>query len=522
MQRIITLLLVLFLQPSFSNAMPKFSIEPLGQTIFSIPSNSFSSVNYRVTNNTKISRTLTFKHINGVIQNIISVGFCSSPFTLNPGKSCILSLLAFDTGNGASISSGGPVVCKTTSANDNSPSPFLCSQPASNQELVIHQPTLQPGTLSCWGANSKEQAGQSPAAQRIDYPTEISSLENDVIMTSSGRGHSCALTSTGGVKCWGENNKGQLGNNSPLSTTTSIPQQVSGLSSGVIQISTGGNFTCALLANGTVQCWGLNSRGQLGNGTTANATTPTMVRNLAGSVVKVAANDESTCVLLASGSVQCWGSNDSGQLGIPLVTAQSSLPVLVQELNGVAVNIISGNEYSCVLMNSGKVYCWGNNNYGQLGNSTALGGSSYKPLEVQGLTKAPIFIRSAGLSACAIMSDKTAQCWGNNQYGQLGNGDGSGTAQNPNPVVVGGGTPLTSIADLRCSEWSCCALLESRQAQCWGRNNVSQLANASANVSDAPNPDPIDLNTSAIGNPLTNILKFSNIGREFTFCSIVS
>lgn len=514
MQRIITFLLVLFLQPCFSNTIPKFSVEPLGQNVISIPNNSFLNINYKITNNTKITRTLTYKHINGVIQNILGVGLCNSPFTLHSGESCILNLIAFDLELGAATYRGGPVVCKTTSDNDDSPSPFLCSQPASNQEIIIQQPTPEPGRVLCWGSNDSAEAGQpSGNPNPVDYPRSVNNSSNmDFLSTSAGRSFSCALTSNGGVKCWGSNGSGQLGNNSS-STTTNIPQQVSGLSSGVLQITSGGGHACALLANGSVQCWGLNGNGQLGNGTTANATTPTMVQNLIGPVVKVSANNVSTCALLASGSVKCWGRNERGELGIPTSTTQSSLPVLVNGLSGVVANITNGQKGTCALMNSGKVNCWGDNQFGQLGNGT-IGGFSYLPVEVQGLTNTPVFLRSSGFSNCVIMSDKTAQCWGSNDKGQLGDGT---IVDSPTPVVVVG---LSNIADLRCSERACCALFEDGTAKCWGSNTRHQLANAT-NFPLGYSVNPVDLTTEGT-TPLMNILNLMNIGEKFTWCVIAS
>src|SRR5207237_3526833 len=147
---------------------------------------------------------------------------------------------------------------------------------------------------------------------------------------SAGSTHSCALLADGTAKCWGLNGSGQLGNNT--TTNASTPVVVSGLGAGtnVVAVSAGGNHTCALLGDGTAKCWGANAFGQLGNGTTTNSSTPVVVTGLAGAVA-LSAGENHTCALLAGGTAKCWGANAFGQVGNG-TTTHSSTPAVVTGL----------------------------------------------------------------------------------------------------------------------------------------------------------------------------------------------
>jgi alpha-tubulin suppressor-like RCC1 family protein len=269
---------------------------------------------------------------------------------------------------------------------------------------------------------------------------------------------SCALLSNGTVDCWGDNDQGQLGigtttgpDTCPGAPCSRTPVAVTGLT-GVTAISVGGGVgdgtACALLSNGTVDCWGNNQYGQLGNGTTASSSTPMAVTGLTG-VVAISASENFTCALLSNGTVDCWGLGPGttgpdqcmgccgGASGGAAVSIPCSMtPVAVSGLTRVTA-ISAGLGYACALLSGGTVECWGDNAYGELGNGTTT--SSSTPLAVTGL--AGVTAISVGDDmTCALLSNGTVNCWGLNQFGTT-SGPGSCTGPvpcSPMPVAVTG------------------------------------------------------------------------------------
>ena len=139
---------------------------------------------------------------------------------------------------------------------------------------------------------------------------------------AAGGGHTCALLSSGGVQCWGDNYFGQIGDGTGENRTT--PTALSTLTSGVTQIATGGGFTCALLSTGGIMCWGWNVSGQLGDGTTTDSSTPTSLSTLTAGVTQIGLGGAHSCAILSSGGVKCWGENSSNELGDGTTTNRST------------------------------------------------------------------------------------------------------------------------------------------------------------------------------------------------------
>jgi alpha-tubulin suppressor-like RCC1 family protein len=286
-----------------------------------------------------------------------------------------------------------------------------------------------------------------------------------VAAVAAGRSHTCALTVGGGVKCWGYNYYGQLGDGTTTQRTT--PVDVSGLTSGVDAIAAGGYHACAATAGGGVTCWGYNYYGQLGDGTTTDRNTPVDVSGLMSGVDAIAAGYSHTCALTVGGGVTCWGRNSYGQLGDG-TTTDRNMPVDVSGLTSGVAAIAAGELHTCALTVGGGVECWGHNSYGQLGDGTTTRRTT--PVAVSGLTSGVAAIAAGGSHTCALTVGGGVECWGRNEYGQLGDG---ATTQRSTPVDVSG---LTSgVAAIAAGELHTCALTVGGGVKCWGYDLYGQL-----------------------------------------------
>src|SRR5437867_3474448 len=263
---------------------------------------------------------------------------------------------------------------------------------------------------------------------------------------AAGGFHACMRLPDGTVQCWGRNYSGQLGNGDGNLTNSSVPVTARGLTTAT-SVVTGDAHTCALLGDGTVQCWGVGDSGQRGDGTFNNiSTVPVAVVGMGGAghltnAVAVAARGYHSCALLGDGTVRCWGRNADGQLGDGTVADPatgppgSSTPVQVSGITGAAA-VIAGGYHTCALFTDGTARCWGLNDDGQLGNGTTT--SSTTPVQAVGINDA-VAVNAGILHTCALLSNSTVKCWGavapGDGFGQLGNGSTTGSST---PVTVTG------------------------------------------------------------------------------------
>ncbi|MCE5197373.1 MAG: M6 family metalloprotease domain-containing protein [Armatimonadota bacterium] len=389
------------------------------------------------------------------------------------------------------------------------------------------------GTVWAWGDNSYGQLGDGTINQHSS-PTAVTGLSG-VVAVAAGAGYTVALKNDGTVWTWGFNNYGQLGDGT--TNNHSIPQQISGLSD-VIGIAAGNAHTLALKIDGTVVAWGLNSSGQLGNGTGINSHNPTVVPGLAG-VKSIIAGGNHTFAIMSDGTLWAWGSNLRGQLGdgttnyrynpalvtgfspVSAVAASDSHTIAIKDdgtvwdwgddtycqlgvrlnptyrttpyqVSGVsnAVAVAAGNStssaHSVVVERDGTVLVWGSNANGQLGNGVSP--KQLLPVKVPGISGVTsigygsylYYSRIYKMFTVASKNDGTALSWGDNYYGQLG--DGSRTARlSPLPIPN-----MTGVASVATGSMHGVATLNDGTVWAWGSGSYGQLGNGSSTSSNVP------------------------------------
>jgi alpha-tubulin suppressor-like RCC1 family protein len=385
---------------------------------------------------------------------------------------------------------------------------------------------LSGGTVQCTGDNSLGELGNG-TTNSSSTPVAVTGLTGAISVSGA-----CALLADGAVECWGDNTLGGLGNGAttgpdtccvdagPAEPCTSeacslTPVAVTGLA-GATAISAGQDFACALLSGGTVECWGDGQYGELGNGSTTGpdnctdgpcATTPAAVNGLTG-VTAISVGQYSACAVVSGGTVQCWGDNQYGELGDGADTGPqtccvgvspygpgcggtfpcSSTPVAVTGLTGVTA-ISVGVLSACAVLSGGTVQCWGDNQWGELGSTTgpdkcADGPCATTPVAVAGLNEATAVSVGNGF-ACALLSGGSVRCWGKGQYGELGNGSTTGPDSCADgscwstPGVVSGLTRATAIS---AGGDSACALLSDGAVECWGDDSFGELGNGATST----------------------------------------
>ena len=362
------------------------------------------------------------------------------------------------------------------------------------------------GSARGWGSNFDGQIGDG-TTNEADAPVAVGGL-SDVTAIAAGAEHGLALLDDGTVRAWGWNRYGQLGigntgpdscGGDPCSTT---PVSVNGLS-GVVELAAGDGHSLALLSNGTVMAWGLNSDGQLGDGTTSDRSAPVPVSGLSD-VVAIAAGGYHSLALLSNGTVMAWGQNSNGELGTGSSSgpetcgsiACSTTPVPVGGLSGVMA-IAGGftDAHSVALLSNGTVMSWGLNHNGELGVGSTTGpgtcGSepcSTVPAAVTGPTGVT-GVAAGAATSLALLSNGTAMDWGWNLHGQLGNDTvgAGGCFCTPSPVTVSG---LSGIVALAGGDQGSMALTSSGGVQAWGVNREGELGIGNHTGPDTCNGDP--------------------------------
>jgi alpha-tubulin suppressor-like RCC1 family protein len=353
---------------------------------------------------------------------------------------------------------------------------------------------LSDGTLRCWGSNYFGAVGNgvetqgSTTLEGVPKPTPVLNLTN-ATAASVGYGQACAIKSTGGAACWGDDSSGELGNGSQC--TPSCPAPADLMAGSVIDLAdvsaisasgsaAWGSFTCALVPGGLVYCWGADGAGQLGNGSTATDAQLTPAVLSISQATAIATYALGGCALVSGGTVSCWGSALAGQSG---PGAQQLTPTQVPGLAGVTA-ISAGGDTACALLAAGTVDCWADDSDGQVGNGQS-GLFNVSPTPVVGLAGLKVTAVSVGTEhACALISDGTVWCWGDNSAGELGDGTVGAAALTPVKVLgLNDAIQISAGADFTCA-------LESNGAVvCWGDNSSGEMGNGTVSLNPQPMPE---------------------------------
>ena len=281
------------------------------------------------------------------------------------------------------------------------------------------------GTVWCWGQNGNGNLGDGSFSTQGDPRQAL--LGTTAVMIAAGGSTTCAALSNNTLKCWGKGNSGQIGNNlSLLSNATPVDTPVSFT---VAHLEIGSTHSCAISTIGVAWCWGEFTNGRLGTTAMSNAANPTATALLGGVASEVAAGGTHTCVLLTNGTVTCFGYNDMGQLGqTPTQPASSNSTPTVVTLAATATHVSVGKQFTCALLSTAAVRCFGDNASGQLGSGSS-GSARNTPNEVTELTGTVVDVVAGAAHACAVMSTGEVRCWGFNDSGQLGIGTNSNVAK---------------------------------------------------------------------------------------------
>ena len=425
---------------------------------------------------------------------LVHLGLCVLLFLLTAGHAHAASqfLRGDANGDGAiDISDGITTLQYLFNCGDDCP--LVCDDAADyddNGVVEMADAILTFGFLFQGGEEPESpypNAGVDSTEDGLSCGSEISPVQ-----IAAGKHHSCAKTDQGEAFCWGDNSDGQLGDDSgadqllpalvqidtPVDAvapgSSDSPVAVSGLTNAV-QIGAGEKHTCALLEDGSVQCWGWNDNGQLGDGTTTDRSSPVEVDGLTDAVA-IAVGLRHSCAMTGDGSVWCWGRAAYFAIGHGSRYNDALTPGLVEDLPEVSA-LAAGGHHTCALTAEGVVWCWGSNGQGQCGS----GGNNtieFSPVEVD---LPPIESLALGQAhSCALSEQGEAHCWGWNNYAQLGN-DSTTSTNEPAPV-----DGLEDIVGLAAGNYHSCALTAEQGLWCWGLNTDGQLGDGTTEARLTP------------------------------------
>lgn len=379
--------------------------------------------------------------------------------------------------------------------------------------------TTSAGDVKCWGRNEHGQLGQGHRDTLGDDETPDSfsfvAVGSPIAEVQTNGEQTFARTVDGRILAWGANRGHELGlvhavelgdDETPASATVTTEVRIGGVAT---QLALGQGFACVRLENGGVRCWGTNEHGQLGQGHTERVgddEAPNQMPpiELGAAAVDIAAGAEHACAVLLGGSVRCWGSGSEGQLGHGDIESigDDELPTNVGEVDvgAAVVDIVAGGMHTCAMLDSGSVRCWGRAREGQLGRgdveaigddeAPSEGGDTFVGGAVVGLA-------AGSMHTCAVLVTGALRCWGSGEHGQLGLGSTETIGDDEAPAIGG----IVDLGERRARAVfngplsnSTCVLLDDEHLRCWGDNDVGQLGNGTTlRLGDEPQEGGGDL-----------------------------
>ena len=349
-----------------------------------------------------------------------------------------------------------------------------------------HSCVVEAGKLLCWGANDRGQLGDGDLEARSTPEGVVG--EAEFVQVAAGVSHSCGVTRSGDAYCWGNDERGQLGD--ATTTSRNTPVLVAG-NLNFRLVRAGLAYSCGLTTGSSVACWGANESGQLGDGSTSMHTSPEIIATR--KFVALATGWKHACAIGIDGLAYCWGDNSYGQLGDG--TNRRSTTPSAASGNIRFTSIAAGNSHTCAVAEGGEVYCWGRNNSGQLGTTVPVSAAAAAPgvgessatadrlvpTTVESSTRF-ISVTAGSVHTCARTRAGVAYCWGQNSYGQLGDGT---TSDRKTPVRVLGSYTFAAIS---ATSAHTCGITVEKDTYCWGYNTDGQLGDGTRNHRSRPTP----------------------------------
>ncbi len=342
--------------------------------------------------------------------------------------------------------------------------------------------TKKAGRIFGWGADGSGRLGNG--ADNAAHSPSPSASNSSFVQTEASDTAGCGLHQDGTVWCWGADTYGVIGNGPLVTAVQQVPVKVDNLTN-IVKISVATEHACALKKDGTLWCWGTNTSGGLGNGTTTLQESPVRAAAAFNDFIDVSVGATValgySCGVRRNGEAWCWGEGSNGQLGNG-ATADSSVPVKVSTIsNFVSISANKSGSNVCGITKDGRGYCWGTQANGQFGNGVTAGTSS-SPTQISNLTDL-VKISTYGSTACALRGIGEIWCTGRDNVGQLGNG-----LPLTNVNVYGQVPGFSDWIDVSVGLTSACGVRKNGEAWCWGSDSSYQLGNGDVVTADQPSP----------------------------------